>query len=191
MPWDTEATRRKLLAAGTRQFAAHGFAGARVDAIAQDAGVNKERVYQYFGDKQGLFERVLAVNLGELLNQIAFTGRGAAAAGAYAGSLFDHYLEHPGLARLLAWESLELGKPVAAAERRAACAEKARGLREMLPGLGKHDAEQLLLSIISLTTAWWALCCVAEVVLTSDAMAQRREALVRQVTALAREHESS
>lgn len=54
-----EATRHKLLVAARREFAASGLAGARVDEIAARAGVNKQLVYHYFGDKDALYLAVL------------------------------------------------------------------------------------------------------------------------------------
>jgi TetR/AcrR family transcriptional regulator len=53
------ATRRKLLVAARREFADNGLAGARVDEIAARAGVNKQLVYHYFGDKDALYLAVL------------------------------------------------------------------------------------------------------------------------------------
>ena len=53
------ATRLALLAAAREAFAAHGFAGARVDDIAERAGVNKQLVYHHYGDKDGLYLAVL------------------------------------------------------------------------------------------------------------------------------------
>lgn len=53
------ATRRKLLAAARHEFAENGLAGARVDEIAARAGVNKQLVYHYFGDKDALYLAVL------------------------------------------------------------------------------------------------------------------------------------
>ena len=44
---------------GAAGFARHGFAGARVDEIAERAGVNKQLVYHYFGDKDALYLAVL------------------------------------------------------------------------------------------------------------------------------------
>ena len=41
MPGDAQATKRRLLAAATAEFAAHGLAGARVDRIAAAARANK------------------------------------------------------------------------------------------------------------------------------------------------------
>jgi TetR/AcrR family transcriptional regulator len=56
---DPAATRSKLLTAARREFAGNGLAGARVDEIAARAGVNKQLVYHYFGDKDALYLAVL------------------------------------------------------------------------------------------------------------------------------------
>ena len=56
---DPAATRSKLLIAARREFASSGLAGARVDEIAARAGVNKQLVYHYFGDKDALYLAVL------------------------------------------------------------------------------------------------------------------------------------
>jgi TetR/AcrR family transcriptional regulator len=56
---DPAATRKKLLTAARLEFARHGFAGARVDEIAERAGVNKQLVYHHFGDKDALYLAVL------------------------------------------------------------------------------------------------------------------------------------
>ncbi|MBR1210845.1 TetR/AcrR family transcriptional regulator [Bradyrhizobium sp. JYMT SZCCT0180] len=56
---DPAATREKLLTAARREFADSGLAGARVDEIAARAGVNKQLVYHYFGDKDALYLAVL------------------------------------------------------------------------------------------------------------------------------------
>ena len=56
---DPVATRKKLLTAARLEFARHGFAGARVDEIAERAGGNKQLVYHYFGDKDALYLAVL------------------------------------------------------------------------------------------------------------------------------------
>ena len=63
------ATRRKLLIAARREFAASGLAGARVDEIAARAGVNKQLVYHYFGDKDALYLAVLECVYEEIRDQ--------------------------------------------------------------------------------------------------------------------------
>src|ERR1039458_1060586 len=47
-------TRERILSAALQEFAANGFAGARVDAIARRAAINKRMLYHYFGDKEHL-----------------------------------------------------------------------------------------------------------------------------------------
>ena len=56
---DPDATREAILAAATHEFAQHGLAGARVDRIAERAGINKRMLYYYFGQKESLFLAVL------------------------------------------------------------------------------------------------------------------------------------
>jgi TetR/AcrR family transcriptional regulator len=53
------ATRQRLLDAGEREFAARGFAGARLREIAETAGVQPALIHHYFTDKQGLYRAVL------------------------------------------------------------------------------------------------------------------------------------
>jgi AcrR family transcriptional regulator len=60
-----ERTRERILSAALKEFAANGFAGARVDAIAQRAAINKRMLYHYFGDKEHLFREVLRRKMAE------------------------------------------------------------------------------------------------------------------------------
>lgn len=53
------AKRQKMLNAAMTIFARQGYIGASLDAIAQEAGVSKPTLYQYFGNKEKLFEAVL------------------------------------------------------------------------------------------------------------------------------------
>ena len=56
---DPEATKERILAAAAEEFSAKGISGARVDAIADRARVNKRMLYYYFGSKEGLFREIL------------------------------------------------------------------------------------------------------------------------------------
>ncbi len=186
MAWDTETTRRRLLDAGTRQFAAHGFAGARLDAIGRDAGVNKERVYRYFGDKRGLFTAVLTREMASLLEGVDPGGAGPEAIGRFAGALFDRCAARPHLPRLLAYESLELGSAVGIDARNPMCAKNIAGFRAVVPGLDRTGAEQLLFSVISLVVGWWTLSALVQTLpVRPDDAASRRAAVVAHATAMA------
>ena len=61
--WDTEGTKRKIKDAATVEFADRGPDGTTIEQIAKKAGVNKERVYNYFGGKKELFAAVLRLSL--------------------------------------------------------------------------------------------------------------------------------
>ncbi len=54
-----EESRAAILRAATREFAEQGIAGARTDAIARAARVNKALLYYYFKDKETLYGAVL------------------------------------------------------------------------------------------------------------------------------------
>ncbi len=55
---DPERSRRALLDAALDEFAAKGFAGARVRDISARAGVSKDLINYYFGGKEGLYAEV-------------------------------------------------------------------------------------------------------------------------------------
>ena len=63
---DPERTRAAILSAATQEFTANGLSGARVDAIAARARVNKRMIYHYFGDKEGLYLAVLEATYGSI-----------------------------------------------------------------------------------------------------------------------------
>lgn len=54
-----EESRAAILRAAATEFAEHGIAGARTDAIAREAHVNKALLYYYFKDKETLYGAVL------------------------------------------------------------------------------------------------------------------------------------
>ena len=56
---DPESTSAAILVAAVKEFTERGYEGARVDNIADRAGVNKRMLYHYFGNKQALYVAVL------------------------------------------------------------------------------------------------------------------------------------
>ncbi len=56
---DPEATMADILDVATREFAAKGLAGARIDEIAAAIRTSKRMIYYYFGSKEGLYVAVL------------------------------------------------------------------------------------------------------------------------------------
>jgi AcrR family transcriptional regulator len=104
VPRDPERTRRAILAAALREFARVGPAGARVDRIAAEAGVNKRMLYHYFGNKAGLYRALLAEHEGPQAEASAHvSGRLAALDATFGGS--------PEWVRLLMWAELDRTRP--------------------------------------------------------------------------------
>lgn len=99
----------KLKQAAAELFAANGPDGTTVDEIARVAGVNRERVYAYFGGKDGLFASVLGDELLAIADAVTLDAASIADIGVFAGKLFDYHAENPRLQRLLHWEALLLG----------------------------------------------------------------------------------
>jgi AcrR family transcriptional regulator len=97
-------TQARILAAATSEFAERGLAGGRVDRIATAADANKERIYAYFGSKEGLFDATVWATIGELLDTVPFDVDDLPG---YAARLYDFTLTHPTLIRLALWYSLE------------------------------------------------------------------------------------
>jgi AcrR family transcriptional regulator len=70
------ATRARLLQAAARVYAAHGFAGATLDDVAEEAGLTKGAVYGHFGSKDNLLVALMEEYLAaEIAEQVALFDR--------------------------------------------------------------------------------------------------------------------
>lgn len=56
---ETESSREKIKSAALEEFVAQGYDGARMQAIADRAGVNKAMIHYYFHSKDDLFEAII------------------------------------------------------------------------------------------------------------------------------------
>src|SRR5216684_3685384 len=83
-PHDSAATKRRLLLAATHEFTERGIAGARVDRIALAARSNKRLIYDYFVDKDGLFDAVMNAHIDLIVEAVPID---AADLPGYAGRL--------------------------------------------------------------------------------------------------------
>ncbi|MGH9669988.1 MAG: TetR/AcrR family transcriptional regulator, partial [Terriglobales bacterium] len=109
-----EQTRAAILHAALHEFAAEGVEGARTDAIARAAGVNKALLYYYFHNKETLY--------GAVLDQV-FSGLAAAVGSAldralpprekvlaWAGAHFDYIASEPIYPRVVLREMMRAGR---------------------------------------------------------------------------------
>ncbi len=157
MAWDVEGTQRRLRDAALVEFAANGYEGTTVASIAARSGVNKERLYSYFGDKRALWDVVLTAELERLATAVELTGVGLDDVGAFAGATYDYHAAHPELGRLLQWEGLQDDPPARVEARTAHYREKvARFAEAQRSGLLDPELEpaHLVFALIALA-AWW------------------------------------
>ena len=148
-----ERTRMRILSAALKEFAANGFAGARVDAIARRAAINKRMLYHYFGNKERLFREVLHRKIAE--RQASAEGL----SGDPAESLpfwFKLSCKDADWVRLLEWEALQdADNQLIDGTGRRSLAIQALGRIRQQQALGHLSGEfepgQLLLAMRSLT----------------------------------------
>ncbi|ROQ15746.1 TetR family transcriptional regulator [Rathayibacter sp. PhB93] len=147
--------RERILRAATAEFAEHGFAGARVDRVAAAAGLNKERLYAYYGGKRGLF---VATVVGALEALDATLLAEAADLPDLAGRMFDHVWDRPEFLRLLTWARLEGGGVWEEAGERLGSrpAPEARVLEWQQAGIvdASWSAEDLFIALLGLCEIW-------------------------------------
>jgi TetR/AcrR family transcriptional regulator len=109
-----EASRSTILAAALAEFAAQGLAGARMDAIAVAAGVNKALLYYYFRSKDELYSAVLEEFFRRLQARISHALDSDASPSErillYARAHFDSVSESLHYARLFQREMMSAGR---------------------------------------------------------------------------------
>jgi TetR/AcrR family transcriptional regulator len=118
---DSRKAREAILDAAEAVFAQHGFAGARIDAIANASGYNSGLLFRYFGDKLGLYAEVLKRvdrEVDELLAHVFMPLLNDEVTVSHAPqfrpfletmikTFFDYLLEHPRIVSILTWEMAE------------------------------------------------------------------------------------
>jgi AcrR family transcriptional regulator len=193
MAWDTQETRRRLKEAAAAEFAERGPAGTTMARIAGRAGINKERLYKYFGDKQALFESVLTDELDKLAAAVSLEAPGYEDIGEFAGHTFDYHAAHPELVRLLQWEGLSGGPVADEVSRTAHYQDKVRAIaaaqREGVLDDGL-DPAYLVFLLIALAAWWFSVPQLAHMLTGADPddpgeRARRRACVVQAARQLA------
>lgn len=105
-----ERRRQELLQAAIAEFAAHGFAGARMQVIADRTNSNKALIYGYFGNKQDLYLEVLEFLYSSIRAEEQKLALGSLAPVEALESLvrftFNYYVRHPEFVAILSNENL-------------------------------------------------------------------------------------
>jgi len=109
-----EASRHAILQAALAEFAREGLAGARMDAIADAAGVNKALLYYYFEDKETLYGSILDSFFQRLSERIMAVCDQPGSAGerflAYARTHYDAIAESPFYAHIFMSELMSASR---------------------------------------------------------------------------------
>src|SRR2546423_118133 len=108
-----EESRAAILKAAINEFAEHGIAGARTDAIARAARVNKALLYYYFTDKEAIYEAVLDHVFSGLRDTVVPMLEGELRPRAkvlnYLGAYFDYIAANPRFPRVVQGEWIRTG----------------------------------------------------------------------------------
>jgi AcrR family transcriptional regulator len=108
-----EESRAAILKAAINEFAQHGIAGARTDAIARAARVNKALLYYYFKDKEAIYEAVLDQVFSGLRDTVVPMLEGNLSPRQkvlnYIGAYFDYIAANPRFPRVVQGEWIRSG----------------------------------------------------------------------------------
>jgi len=89
-----ESERRSaILRAAQRVFGAHGYAATTMDQVAEEAGISKGSLYNYFAGKQSLFEKVFEAAMAEMAADTTRLWSQEAAAGEKIERLLDYWFD--------------------------------------------------------------------------------------------------
>ena len=118
---DPEATMADILDVATREFAAKGLAGARIDEIAAATRTSKRMIYYYFGSKEGLYLAVLEElyrKFNEAESRLALDlERPVEALADVVRFVWNYYRHNPEFITLLNTENLHRGRHIAKSPR--------------------------------------------------------------------------
>jgi AcrR family transcriptional regulator len=117
---DAERTRADILAVATSEFADRGYAGARINEIADKTSTTKRMIYYYFGGKEQLYVAVLEQaysRIRSLEQQLDVEHLDPVEAiRELAGLTFDHHESHPDFIRLVSIENIHHAEHIAHSE---------------------------------------------------------------------------
>lgn len=151
-PRNAAATKALLLEAATAEFAEYGFAGARIDRIAERAGVNKRLLYVYFGDKNQLFDAVVQEQTEAVLEAAPLDDGDLCA---FAIARFDFVLANPESRRIAAWRTFERTDPseveLRAYRTRIEAVERAQAAGQVRADIPAAD---LFAFVLRITESW-------------------------------------
>jgi TetR/AcrR family transcriptional regulator len=114
LPADAVSAEERILSAATEEFSENGFYGARTQAIADAAGVNKAMLHYYFRSKENLYARVIQAAFKKTMTRVGQSWLGPGPLKARAEMVVDSYMEsyeeNPALLKIILREVVDGGK---------------------------------------------------------------------------------
>ncbi len=111
---DPEGVRRDILTVAMEEFSQNGLSGARIDEIAARTKTSKRMIYYYYGDKEGLYQRVLEEAYGKVRggeHDLDLDGLDPIAAlDKLCRFTFDHHRANPAFIRMVMVENIHHGR---------------------------------------------------------------------------------
>ena len=164
---DPDATKLRILAAATQEFAKFGLGGARVDRIAARAKANKRMLYHYFGNKDELFaitvenayaqfrDREAALHL-DSLDPVSAMQR-------LVGFVWNYFIANPEFITLVNSENLHKAKHLKASKRTTDMSRKFVARMQVLlsrgeaSGVFRHGLDPVQVNISIAAIAYYYL----------------------------------
>lgn len=172
-------TARRILAAAEHIFATHGLAGARTDAIARAAGVNKAMLYYYFQSKQRLhravFENLFAQASRLIQEKTPLHASPREAITAFVDGYFDFRVAYPNYARLMQQvmvQSPDQAKWIALKYFRPGHRQLSRLIKDAIAKgqFQRVDPDHAVLAILAMIVFYFSGAPVHSVLLRKDAL---------------------
>jgi AcrR family transcriptional regulator len=172
----------QIVAVAVDEFAARGYAGASMAAIAAQAGISKPLIYQYFGSKDGLYLACLHQVAGDLLERLELAELSVddtVASRVYALQAIFEALEPQRSAWQLLYDTtMPADGPIAEAAQDYQARTQflaASGSKSFLAARGDHDPHDtevltsVWMGVVDSVVTWW----LAHPDVSADDMTQR------------------
>lgn len=164
---DSQKSKGDILATAETEFAKKGLYGTRIDEIAKSANINKRMIYEYYGNKEGLYKAVLISvysrlslkEQGLLFEDISCTD----AIRKIISFYFEFLRDNPTYVNLILWENLNKGKYIQDIDFSTIKDPTIEQMRKVIlhgkeEGVFKQsvDPEQVILSLLTYTFSYFS-----------------------------------
>ena len=110
----SDITKEKILISAEKAFAEKGLYGARVDEIAESAGVNKRMIYAHYESKENLYITIIDKVYKRMADEESALINEHMDCVEAVNKIIEHYFhflsENPAFVKIVMWENLNMGQ---------------------------------------------------------------------------------